>query len=289
MPKSTCSKKNTLPINNATINNTNIPEKNYISTLNEFEKSCLPLTDLKNNSINTRIENFVNVVRAFGMDSSAVKLRMVVKVFENLEHQYSEIINYSHSRYSQKDKSLVNSTTPAIFQSLHKGIQILRIFHEFCGMHDIIDKQTANLFLEMTKRNGCSFMGVYVEAQFFKSMQDLCQDFGTPNKSNKEICSVTISYRSSKERLDKINSKDVAQAHIEIKNFLDNWNLFLDKVVVFIIKNYLRLRDQNSSLCFQVFLSQQYQLAAEFHENYLEFQKKLEAEKQKNSAGLIWN
>lgn len=289
MPASTCSKKTTLPLNTATINNTNIPEKNYISTLNEFEKSCLPLTDLKNNSINTRIENFVNAVRAFGMDSSAAKMRIVIKAFENLEHQYSEIINYTHRRYTHDDKSLVNITTPAIFQSLHKGIKILRIFYEFCGIHNIIDKQTVNLFLEMTRRSGCSFMGVYVESEFFKSMQDLCQDFGTPNKANKEVCSVTISYRSSKERLDKINNRDVAQAHVEIKNFLDNWHVFLEKVVVFIMKNYLRLRDKNSSLCFQVFLSQQYQLATDYYDNYYTYQKKLEAEKQKNNVGLIWN
>lgn len=266
----------------------NIPEKNYISTLNEFEKSCIPLEELNSQSTNTNIHNFVNAVRAFGMDSSAIKLRYVLSTFEVLESQYAEIIKQTHRNYSVNGKSLVNVVTPSIFQSMHKAIKILRIFHEFCGVHGIIEKESVKMFMDMTKHNNCPFMGVYVETKFFESMKDLCRDFGTPNKSNKEVCSTTISYRSSKERLDNINSKDISQSHLEIKNFLDNWLMFLDNVVVFIIKNYLRLRDKNSSLCFQVFLNQQYQIVSEYFDKYNSFKQKKDAEKFKDDIGLIW-
>lgn len=264
----------------------NIPEKNYLSTLNEFEKACMPLTNIKQCS--SSIEGFVNSVRSFGMDSTAVKLQKALLSFEELEKSYANVINYTHRQYNPEAKTFLVQTTSAIFQSMYKGIKILRIFHEFCKVHNIVDKQTVDVFLELTKRKGCTAMAVYVETEFFKSMQHLCHEFGTPKKENEKVCSVTVAYRSSKERLDKVNNKDITESHLEIKNFLDNWNIFLKEVVVFIIVNFLRLRDQNSSLCFQTFLDQQYQLVYEYHDKYNSYYKKLEAEKNKERIGLLW-
>lgn len=285
-----CSKKTSIPIKQSTApNNININESVYISTLNEFEKSCIPLIDLKNNDIIMSIDNFVNATRAFGMDSSAIKLKLILNAFENLETKYSDIIKYSHKQYESKSRNLVDTTTSSIFQSMHKGISILRIFHNFCGQYNILDKETVRVFLEMTKSNNCPYMAVYVEQRFFQSMNDICQKFVSPNGQNKDVCSTTISYRSSKERLDNLDTKDIEKTHGEIKNFLDNWALFLDIVIVFVVKNYLRLRDQNVSLCLKTFLSQQYQIVLEYNSRYQSYVKGKEAKKLKDNIGLIWN
>lgn len=266
----------------------NIPEKRYISILNEFEKSCIPLFDLNQKAINTAVENFINACRAFGMDSTASKLRYTIQTFENLEKCYAIIINTTHRQYRPESRRIVTRTTPAIFQSLGNGIKLLRVFHDFCGTYEIIDKETVKVFMDLTKGNGCSTMAVYVELKFFESMSELCRDFGKTNIPNEDICSTTVKYRSVKERIDNINKKDISKSYIDIKNFLDTWHEFLAKVVVFIMKNYLRLRDKKSSLCFQVFLDQQYQIAAEYFQQYKSFELSTNANKQKEKMGLIW-
>lgn len=264
----------------------NIEENKYISTLNEFEKSCIPILDFNDTGLNDTIKNFVNATREFGANSCAGNLKNVIANFERLERHYANLINHTHRKYDSVGRRDVETTTPAVFLSLSKGIKILRIFHDFCGKHHILDKEIVREFMDLTKDDRCSTMAVYVEIQFFESMNDICRNF---NKADEKVCSTSVAYRSSKERLDNINKRDISQSYVDIKNFLDTWIIFLDKVVTFIMKNYLRLRDKKASLCFRTFLNQQYQIVLDYYSQYHAYEMKLNIQKEKENKGLIWN
>lgn len=266
----------------------NINEKKYISLLNEFEKSSLPLLELKSNEIDSAHQQFVNAVRAFGMDSTVAKLNQTNRAFEMLEANYSRIIDYTHRRYEPNDRKRVHKTTPAIFSSMQNGIRILREFHEHCGKYNLLDREEVNVFMELTKNSKCLVMAVYVENDFFKSMNELCRNFGN-NNYNEEVCSTTVQYRSAKERLDNINDRSIEHSYNDVKNFIAKWEDFLNVVVVFIIKNYLRLRDRRSTMCFKTFLDQQYQIVYDYYNQLNAYNKKIQAQQHKDKIGLIWN
>lgn len=266
----------------------NINEREYISLLNEFEKTCAPLLALKSASINAAINNFSNAVRAFGMDSSLSSLNKLIAVFEQLEAMFAEIIIITHTQYGDDARRNVSYTAPAIFHAINMGIRILRLFYKFCRTYGIVDKEVADVFLELTENSKCSTMGVYVENAFFESMNEICRSLDAKKQDN-NMCSTTVKYRSAKERLDNISpNRDISEKLIDVRNFLDTWNMFLSVVAKFIIQNYVRLRDKKVSLCFQTFLDQQYQIVLEYYSQYSAYVKRQAILSSKENSGYIW-
>lgn len=131
-------------------------------------------------------------------------------------------------------------------------------------------------------------MGVYVERDFFESMNEICRNIDA-KKKDINVCSTTVKYRSAKERLDNVHNKNISQSYNDVKNLIEMWHSFLDIVVTFIIQNYIRLKDKKSAICFQTFLDQQYQIISQYYSQFRSFEIKQKALSYREDKGFIWN
>lgn len=243
-------------------------------------------------SIQPVLDDFTVECRLFSKELCPVRLKRVVASYEQMASNFARVINAAHGDFQARNREWVKEVTPRVFNCLFIGIQLLRMFYTHMEKRQLMNPEEAKLFLKSTERASCPFMSVYAESNFFESMGRLCVEEAMSSEDKQDICRVTVQYRSAKDHLDNIGASGGDRAKIkkysqDIQHLAETWKLFLERVVQFVIRNYLRLYEHDFVPCFQKFLDQQYQIMFDYYNQFNQLQMQLGAERKKKSQGFV--
>lgn len=268
----------------------NLDENKLQKLLTNFDQNTQTIRDVLQ-SIQPILDDFTVECRLFSKELCPTRLKRVVTAYEQMANNFARVIKEAHTDFTPRHREWVKEVTPRVFNCLFIGIQLLRMFYSYMEKKQLMNQAEAKLFLESTQRASCPFMSVYAESNFFDSMGRLCTEEAMTEETKRDICRLTVQYRSAKDHLDNLGASTevgkIKKYSQEIQHLLDTWKLFLDKVAQFIIRNYLRLYERDFVPCFQKFLDQQYQIMFDYHSQYTQLKMQLGAERKRKAQGFI--